>query len=128
VVTEEPSATSAGVRQPSTGSPSSSTRHAPHSPSPQPSFAAVRPSRSRSTNSRLSATQTSGTSTGSPFTVQRIDTVANGPDAGGIGGPATASPACWTWLGRLLTTEYVLLPASGSISSSFEESAERKSY
>ena len=51
VVTVRP-ATDPAVRwQDLTGSPSTKTVHAPHAPSPQPSFAPVRPSRSRSAGS-----------------------------------------------------------------------------
>src|SRR5436190_9113040 len=41
-----------GTRHEFTGSPSMSTVHAPHSPSPHPSLVPVRPQSSRSTSSR----------------------------------------------------------------------------
>ncbi len=47
-----PPRATAGTRQLFTSAPSISTAHAPHSPSPQPSFVPVRPSSSRSTSSR----------------------------------------------------------------------------
>ena len=45
-------ACTAGTRQEFTGTPSMSTVHAPHSPSPQPSLVPVTPQSSRSTSSR----------------------------------------------------------------------------
>ena len=49
VVTGRPSAAPTGIRQETTGTPSSRTAHAPQAPSPQPSFAPVRARSSRST-------------------------------------------------------------------------------
>src|SRR5260221_417993 len=46
-----PSACSAGIRQLLTSAPSISIEHAPHSPSPQPSFVPVKPACSRKTSS-----------------------------------------------------------------------------
>ncbi len=47
---DRPSTWHTGIRQLFTGSPSTSTVQAPHSPSPQPSFVPVRPKSSRSTS------------------------------------------------------------------------------
>ena len=51
VVTDAPSTCNTGVRQLLTSSPSTSTAHAPHSPSPQPSFVPVSCNSTRSTSS-----------------------------------------------------------------------------
>ena len=50
VITRRPSACAAGTMQESTATPSISTVHAPHSPSPQPSLVPVRPQSSRNTS------------------------------------------------------------------------------
>ena len=57
-----------GTKHESTGAPSTSTVHAPHSPSPQPSFVPVNPRSSRRT-SRSRRMPGASTSTGSPFTM-----------------------------------------------------------
>jgi len=52
VVTTEPRAWANGTRQEFTGWPSTITVHAPHSPSPHPSFVPVSPHSSRKTSRR----------------------------------------------------------------------------
>ena len=65
-----PSTWQTGTRQLSTTSPSTRTEHAPHSPSPQPSFDPVRPRSRRRTSSRRRPPGTA-TSTARPLTVNR---------------------------------------------------------
>src|SRR5579862_7155029 len=69
VVTFDPCAWSTGTRQLFTSVPSIITEHAPHSPSPQPSFVPVNPSSCRSTSSNLSIGY-ARTVFKSPFTVK----------------------------------------------------------
>ncbi len=70
VRTSRPSTWQMGTRQLSTTSPSRSTEHAPHSPSPQPSFEPVSP-RSRRRTSRSRRPPGTTTSIGCPLTVKR---------------------------------------------------------
>ena len=56
-----PATAETGVMQERVGSPSTRTVHEPHMPMPQPNFVPVRPSSSRSTQSRMRS--------GSPATV-----------------------------------------------------------
>src|SRR5712664_1415344 len=63
------------TRQLSTTSPSIRTEHAPHSPSPQPSFVPVTPRSSRSTSSNRREPTTS-TYSGDPLSVKRTLTTA----------------------------------------------------
>jgi CO/xanthine dehydrogenase Mo-binding subunit len=70
VRTMRPSTWQTGTRQASTTWPSRITEHAPHSPSPQPSFVPVRPRSSRRTSSSRRMPGTS-TSAGMPLTVNR---------------------------------------------------------
>src|SRR5262249_45873129 len=71
VVTFAPSTCAAGTRHELTGAPSISTVHAPHSPSPQPSFVPVSRQCSRRTSrSRLSGCTSSRVCL--PFSVRRM--------------------------------------------------------
>ena len=88
----------AATRQAVTGRPSSSTVHAPHSPSPQPSFDPVRPITSRSTRSSGQRGST-WTRHGTPFTTQRraIIAAASQSRSGVIGSSRSRTPvACAT--------------------------------
>jgi hypothetical protein len=71
VVTSAPSTWATGIRHEQTGSPSTSTVHAPHSPSPQPSFVPVSPRSSRSTSSKRLRPGTRS-SRSRPFTLTRM--------------------------------------------------------
>ena len=70
VSTLVPSTWQIGTRQESTTAPSSMTLHAPHSPSPQPSFVPVSARSSRRTSSSRRIPGTS-TSTEAPLTLNR---------------------------------------------------------
>src|SRR5579872_521836 len=76
VSTSAPAICSTGTRQLLTSWPLTSTEQAPHSPSPQPSLAPVRPHSRRSTSSKRSIGKTS-TSRGAPLTRNSILTLGN---------------------------------------------------
>src|SRR5262245_19799912 len=71
-----PAIWAAGTRQLLTSRPSIITEHAPHSPSPQPSFVPVSCNCSRSTSSKRSIGNTS-TLLGSELTVNRISSLSD---------------------------------------------------
>src|SRR5215472_18891621 len=89
-----PSASTGRARHESTGSPSTSTVHVPHSPSSQPCLVPVSPRSSRSTSSRVLWTGTS-VSRESPLTFSVTRTFIGAPPsrASAGGAPAPRRPA-----------------------------------